>query len=451
MAKLNVWKRLFPSGARASMHVNTHEGATAQKVNPRLELRRTVLTCLLWEDTFYEKGSKITERVADLVTKNKAEDVAALAVEAREKMQLRHVPLFLVRELARRKGAGTLVAETLDRVIRRADELGEFVALYWTPRKQPLSAGVKRGLAKAFTKFDAYQLAKYNRDGVVKLRDVLFLSHAKPINAEQAALWKRLVENTLESPDTWEVALSAGKDKRETWERLLREEKLGGMAALRNLRLMLASGVDPKLIAARLEKGIARALPFRFVTAARYAPKLEDAIEKAMLKGIAAFEKLPGSTGLLVDVSGSMDSQLARKGETKRMDAAAGLAILLREVAADFEAATFSEKCVTIPPRRGFALRDAIVNSQAHSSTYLKRALEELRDKCGWEKLDRVVVITDEQSHDGIAPAWTPKAYVVNVAPYQHGVSYGNGWTHIDGWSERIVDYIATIESESAE
>jgi hypothetical protein len=447
MAKLNVWKRLFPSETRAK----THEGAVAQKVNPRLELRRTVLTCLLWEDTFYEKGSKIAERIADLVTKNKPEDVAALAVEARDKMQLRHVPLFLVRELARRKGAGTLVAETLDRAIQRADELGEFVALYWTPRKQPLSAGVKRGLAKAFTKFDAYQLAKYNRDGVVKLRDVLFLSHAKPINAEQAALWKRLVENTLDPPDTWEVALSAGKDKRETWERLLCEEKLGGMAALRNLRLMLASGVDPNLIAARLEKGIARALPFRFVTAARHAPKLEDAIEKAMLKGIAGFEKLPGSTGLLVDVSGSMDSQLARKSETKRMDAAAGLAILLREVAADFEAATFSEKCATIPPRRGFALRDAIVNSQAHSSTYLKCALEELRDKRGWENLDRVIVITDEQSHDGIAPSWTPKAYVVNVAPYQHGVSYGNGWTHIDGWSERVVDYVAATESESVE
>jgi hypothetical protein len=449
MAKLNVWKRLFPSGIRASIHVNTHEGAVAQKVGPYRELRRTVMTCLLWEDTFYEKGNKIAERIADLVTKNKSEDVAALAREARDKMQLRHAPLFLVRELARRKGAGRLVAETLEAVIQRADELSEFVALYWTPRKQPLSAGVKRGLAKAFTKFDAYELAKYNRDGIVKLRDVLFLSHAKPSNAEQAALWKRLAENTLESPDTWEVALSAGKDKRETWERLLREEKLGGMAALRNLRLMLASGVDPKLVAARLEKGIARALPFRFVTAARYAPKLEEAIEKAMLKGIAGIEKLPGSTGLLIDVSGSMDAQLARKSETSRIDAAAGLAILLREVADAVEIATFSETCVTLPPRRGFALRDAIAGSQPHSSTYLKRALIELREKRDWEKLDRVIVITDEQSHDGIATAWTPKAYVVNVAPYQHGVSYGNGWTHIDGWSDRVVDYIAATESDS--
>lgn len=442
MAKMNVWKRMFP--------VRTHEGAVAQKVDAKRELRRSVLTCLLWEDTFYEKGNDIAKRIAELVAKDKPEDVAALACEAREKMQLRHAPLFLVRELARRKGAGPLVAESLETVIQRADELGEFVALYWKEKKQPLSAGAKRGLARAFTKFDAYQLAKYDRDAVVKLRDVLFLCHAKPKDAEQAAVWKKLVENTLEPPDTWEVGLSAGKDKRENFERLLREGKLGGMAVLRNLRLMWAAGVDPKLIRERLDKGVARALPFRFVTAARHAPKLEEAIEKAMLKGIAGLEKLAGSTGLVVDVSGSMNYKLSKKGETTRMDAAAGLAILLREKAEEFSIATFSDACVELPARRGFALRDAIVGSQAHSGTYLKRALSRLAEKDEWRKLDRVIVITDEQSHDGILPAWTARAYVVNVAPYKHGVSYGNGWTHIDGWSERIVDYIAASEVETA-
>jgi 60 kDa SS-A/Ro ribonucleoprotein len=442
MAKMNVWKRMFP--------VRTHEGAVAQKVDAKREIRRTVLTCLLWEDTFYEKGSDIAKRIAELVARNKPEVVAVLAREAREKMQLRHAPLFLTRELARRKGAGPLVAETLEHVIQRADELGEFVALYWKEKKQPLSAGVKRGLAKAFTKFDAYQLAKYDRESVVKLRDVLFLCHAKPKDEAQAALWKNLVENTLEPPDTWEVALSAGKDKRENFERLLREGKLGGLAVLRNLRLMLASGVDPKLIRERLDKGVARALPFRFVTAARHAPKLEDALEKAMIKGIAGFESLAGSTGLVVDVSGSMNYKLSKKGETTRMDAAAGLAILLREKAEDFAIATFSDACIELPPRRGFALRDAIVGSQAHSGTYLKRALTQLQEKREWRELQRLIVITDEQSHDGILPAWTPRAYVVNVAPYKHGISYGNGWTHIDGWSERIVDYLAAVEAEAA-
>jgi 60 kDa SS-A/Ro ribonucleoprotein len=449
MTKMNVWKRMFPAQARLA---RTHEGAVAQRVDAKRELRRMVLTCLLWEDAFYEKGSEIASRIAALAATNKPEDVAALACEARDAMQLRHAPLFLVRELARRKGAGSLVAESLERVIQRADELGEFVALYWKEKKQPLSAGAKRGLARAFTKFDAYQLAKYDSDrvGVVKLRDVLFLCHAKPKDAEQAAVWKKLVENTLESPDTWEVALSAGKDKRENFERLLREGKLGGMAVLRNLRLMLAAGVEPLLIRERLEKGVARALPFRFVTAARHAPKVEDAIERAMLKGIAGLGGLAGSTGLVVDVSGSMDGKLSKKGETTRMDAAAGVAILLREKAEDFCIATFSDGCVELPPRRGFALRDAIVGSQAHSGTYLKRALENLREKRAWRELSRIIVITDEQSHDGILDAWTPRAYVVNVAPYKYGISYGRGWTHVDGWSERIVDYIAAVEEEAA-
>jgi hypothetical protein len=132
------------------------------------------------------------------------------------------------------------------------------------------------------------------------------------------------------------------------------------------------------------------------------------------------------------------------------MDAAAGLAILLREKAEDFAIAAFSEACVELPPRRGFALRDAIAGSQAHSGTYLKRALTELRDKQEWSELDRLIVITDEPSHDGILPAWTPRAYVVNVAPYEYGIAYGNKWTHIDGWSERIVDYIAAVEAEAA-
>ncbi len=443
MAKMNVWKRMFP--------VRTHEGAVAQQVSPKLELRRTVLTCLLWEDTFYEKGGATAARVAELVRENKPEDVAALAREARDKMQLRHVPLFLVRELARRKGTGPLVAETLEHVIQRADELGEFVALYWKQKKEPLSAGVKRGLARAFPKFDAYQLAKYNRESVVKLRDVLFLCHAKPKDEEQAAAWKKLVAASLEAPDTWEVALSAQKSKKETFERLLEEGKLGEMAVLRNLRLMLATGVSLKLIRQRLEKGVSRALPFRFVTAARYAPKLEDALESALLKAVAGLPELAGSTGLLVDVSGSMNAALSKKSETTRMDAAAGLAILLREKAEQFSLATFSDSCVELPPRRGFALRDAIVESQAHASTYLKRALTHLSNQPDWKKLNRLIVITDEQSHDGILPAWTARGYVVNVAPYKHGLSYGNGWTHIDGWSERIVDYIAAVEAESAD
>src|SRR5213593_1255981 len=162
MARLNTLNLNF--GPR------THEGAPARHISPELQLRRSVLACLLWESQFYEDGVEIGGRIAELVPKVAAEKVAALAVEAREQMKLRHAPLLLVREMARHKTHRAPVSETLARVIQRADELAEFLAIYWAEgsargnrRNAPLSAQVKKGLAAAFSTFDEYQLAKYDR------------------------------------------------------------------------------------------------------------------------------------------------------------------------------------------------------------------------------------------------------------------------------------------------
>src|SRR6266568_6692640 len=201
MARLNMLNLNF--GPR------THQGAPARHISPELQLRRSVLACLLWESQFYEDGIEIAGRIAELVPKVAVEKVAALAIEAREQMKLRHAPLLLVREMARHATHRALVAETMVRVIQRADELAEFVAIYWKDGRAPLSGQVKKGLAAAFPKFDEYALAKYDREGVVRLRDVLFLCHAKPRDAAQAAVWKRLVDGELATPDTWEVALSS--------------------------------------------------------------------------------------------------------------------------------------------------------------------------------------------------------------------------------------------------
>jgi 60 kDa SS-A/Ro ribonucleoprotein len=148
-------------------------------------------------------------RIAQLVPKVVPERVAALAVEAREQMKLRHAPLLLVREMARHKTHLALVSETLARVIQRADELAEFVAIYWKDGRVPLSGQVKKGLAAAF-QFDEYQLAKYDRGGPIKLRDVLLRCHAKPRDQVQAGIWKKLIWGRLSAPDTWEVVLSSG-------------------------------------------------------------------------------------------------------------------------------------------------------------------------------------------------------------------------------------------------
>jgi 60 kDa SS-A/Ro ribonucleoprotein len=437
MAKLNILKLSHIAPVR------THECGPAKAITPEQALRRSVLACMLWEDEFYEEGVRIAGRIRELVPKVDAAKVAALATEARESMKLRHVPLLLVREMARHASHRSLVAQTLTRVIQRADELSEFMAIYWADGRAPLSGQVKKGLAAAFTKFDEYALAKYDRAGVVRLRDVLFLCHAKPKDTDQAGLWRRLIEGNLFTPDTWEVALSGGGDKRAHWERLLAEQRLGALALLRNLRNMKAAGVSEEAVVNALSAmKTERVLPFRFLAAARYAPQWEEALEQAMLKAVAGREKLAGRTVLLVDISGSMDAPLARRSEMVRMDAACGLAVLLREVCEAVEVYSFSDKLVLVPPRRGFALRDAIVASQPHGGTQLGHALGKLRD--GY---DRIIVITDEQAHDRV-PAPHGRGYVVNVASARNGVGYG-AWTHIDGWSEAVVDYIRSLEVEA--
>jgi hypothetical protein len=183
----------------------THEGAKARAFTPEQQLRRALLNCMLWEDQFYEDGVAIAERIAALVPKVKPPAVAALAIEARENMKLRHAPLLVVREMARHETHRGLVADTLERVIQRPDELTEFLAIYWADalgpmqqrKKAAVSAQVKKGLARAFAKFDAYQLAKYDREGAVRLRDVLFITHAKPKDTAQEKVWKDLIDGTL--------------------------------------------------------------------------------------------------------------------------------------------------------------------------------------------------------------------------------------------------------------
>src|SRR5437879_5253746 len=202
MARLNLMN--------LSRGLRTHEAAPARHISIELQLRRSLLACLLWESQFYEDGVEIAGRIAELVPKVEPERVAALAVEAREQMKLRHAPLLLVREMARHKTHRAPVSETLARVIQRADELAEFVAMYWKDGRVPLSGQVKKGLAGAFPKFDEYQLAKYDRCGPIKLRDVLFLCHAKPRDAAQAGVWKQLTWGRLPAPDTCEATMSPG-------------------------------------------------------------------------------------------------------------------------------------------------------------------------------------------------------------------------------------------------
>lgn len=426
----------------------THEGAPAIRVGAEKQLRRSVLSCLLWEKEFYEDGEDISQRVAALVPQVAPEKVALLAIEAREKMKLRHIPLFLVREMARYDSHRPFVKDALAKVVQRGDEPAEFLAIYFGKEKQPIAHSVRKGLGLALQKFNEYELAKYDRAKAVKLRDVFRLVRPHPANAVQSELWRKAVKGELATPDTWEVALSAedGIPKKEKWERLLAENRLGALALLRNLRNLHDAGVDRAPVRAALEAmSTYRVLPFRFIAAARATPHWEPVLESKMFESVAGLPKLRGHTAILVDVSGSMDNPLSARSDMRRMDAGYGVAVVGRELCDEVDIFSFSNRLESVPPRRGFALRDALDGSQSHGGTYLGDAVRK-----AWEKLrpDRMVVITDEQAHDHVTyPDGLERGYVINVASYRNGVGYGK-WTHIDGFSEAVFAYIAALESE---
>jgi hypothetical protein len=423
--------------------VFTHEGGRAKNITPAQALRRSVMSCLLWEDGFYEDGKTHADRVAELCGEVSPLSIASIAIEARGSFHLRHISLFLACQLAERHtDCCSLVRSTIRDIIQRVDEIPELVALWWKDGKRPLSNQMKKGLADAFRKFNAYEFQKYaNRDGAVKLRDVMFLVHPKPSSPEQAEMFKAIADKTLPPADTWEVALSSGADKGETFTRLLREGKLGYLALLRNLRNMVDAQVDMSLLRAAIisRRGASRVLPFRYVAAARACPSLENEIDIALCEAVAQLPRLPGRTVVLVDVSGSMSAVLSSKSDMRRIDAAAALACIVN--AEQLRVFSFADSLVEVPPRRGMAGVDAIRRSQPHGGTYLGQAVTEINSL----PHDRLIVITDEQTADIVPDPVAKHAYMINAASNEKGVGYGK-WTHIDGWSDGVLRFISEQE-----
>lgn len=479
--------------------VRTAQGAPAEMQAVEDELRRVVGSCMLFEDIHYTKGVEVAERIRTLAVATDPDVVAGIAIETRK--LLRHAPLWLALTLLGRNYDKT--AETIAAVCQRADDMTEIVAMYWHLNKDrvqtlkrgkgfqgrqhfttvikqaPLANQLKRGLAMAFPKFNAYQLAKYDREGTeVRLRDVYFLTH--PLAAAdretrgRLVIWKQLIADTkgklrarpLPTPDTWETALSAGKDARKTWERLIAEGKLGTIALLRNLRNMEQAGVKAATISNALEAAsVERVLPHQFVAAATACPGFEGELEALMFRNLAEYDKLDGDTLLIDDTSGSMDHAISAKSEMTRLDAAAQLTMMVREICARVTVyatagndRTREHATMKMPSRRGFALRDALKathhtaeNSLGGGGIFLVQCLRYIKEQEHNKKFARVIVFTDEVDCDRKlnakdAPILGRENYLVNVSSEAAVLPLADDWHRVNGFSDKLVDYIRYAE-----
>lgn len=461
MSKLNP--RIKPAPKFDTERLAGSSGALAARQSNVALLRRAVLANLLWEDVAYMDGVSVANEIKRLIPLCPAIDVYNIALEARLMQKLRHTPLFIAVEMCKYPEHKMFVKDLLPQIITRADMLTDFLAIYWKDGKKPIANQVKKGLELAFHNFNEYKLAKYDRDAAIKLRDVMFLVHAKPKNQYEQELFKKVADRTLTPPETWEVLLSRGEDKKATWTKLITEKKIGGLAMLRNIANMQRACVDRKII----QEGLANLrssmlLPLDFWKAARINPDFERDIEDAMIEAYKNLPKLPGKTLFIVDVSGSMGYLTSGNSTFNRMDQACAMAILAANQCEDYELiATAGNDCSRIQasewiqyPKRGFALAPQIMDTRrviGGGGIFTRQCLEWCGNKFKDQKFDRIIIFSDSQDCDypnkRIPKPFGTYNYIVDVSAHTKGVNYKGVWTaEVSGWSEHFLTYIAALE-----
>ena len=310
-------------------------GGQAYAQSNELALVSLLLTSFV-NDQFYKNAQttladlkKLSEKIKD------KEFVAKSAIYARDKFGMRSVTHALAAELTSQLNGAEWGKDFYNKVVVRVDDMTEILSYYLaykTEKNNPkFPNALKKGFAKAFDKFDGYQLAKYKGENKeVKLVDIVNLVHPVPTQRNLEAL-QLLVKGELKNTQTWESKLSAVGQQAESeedlaelksnaWSELIETKKIGYFALLRNLRNIITQSPQSvkaaceMLVDERLIKN-SRVLPFRFATAYDEINKIGSskevrdvlmAINQSLEVSVQNVPKFDGETLVVMDVSGSM-------------------------------------------------------------------------------------------------------------------------------------------------
>jgi hypothetical protein len=303
-------------------------GGKAYKESAELELVSLLLTSFV-EDKFYESADSQLTRLTGLAEQIKDKTfLAKVAIYARNEFGMRSITHALAGEIVRLVKGEEWVKRAIEKIVYRPDDMSEILAYYVGKYGKPIPNSLKKGLARAFGKFDAYSLGKYrceNKD--IKLVDIVNLVHPMPSDKNRSAL-EQLVAGTLTNKLTWESKLtSVGQEtdedeknaaKGRAWDELLREKKLGYMALIRNIRnIEQYAGTEEtlKMLCESIENRDAiiksKVFPFTIAGAMQYANNRNvlASLSKALDYSLSNIPQLPGKTCIVLDTSGSMSGK----------------------------------------------------------------------------------------------------------------------------------------------
>lgn len=503
---------------QASQKEEMLSGGQGFKMTPEMELYACTCASILTPQYYTPNTNDQINKIKTLIRKCDPVFVAQLAVYARTQMNLRTIPMVLTVELAKCHRGDNLLRRLAGKVISRADEITELLSYYVKANSlEPkfveskgghnvekkvykLSNQLRKGIADSFFKFDEYQFAKYNRDGEIKLRDALFLTHPKPRTEAQKVLFEKIAQDNLSTPYTWETQLSKagqeGKDKKVVWEELIQSGKIGYMAMIRNLRNFLDAGVSEiwlNKVADRIadpdEVRNSKQFPFRFLSAYRsigggpasnwggnditsnnslFTPILLESLEKAVLISIENIPMLANNTVLVAtDVSGSMQQTISEKSTVQNYDIGALLGMLVQARVPNSVIGMFGDnwKVLTDAPVENVLAATNEVHSREGEVGYATHGYKVLSWALRLKKtFDRVFIFTDGQMYGrgnsdlrGVNEKWKlykstinpyAKLYLFNLGSYgQTPIDLKQDDVHmITGWNDSIFNILESIE-----
>lgn len=474
-----------------TMKTTNISGHVAYKMSDKAKLVSQVLTSFFNEKKYYGDNSNELIELATKLANKEPKFVSSLAVYARKVYHLRSVSHVLTCIVAHEQPSKKFIDRTVNGVVERADDLTEIIACYLNMYATKDSNGLhiknlpnsfKKAMSKAMNKFNEFSFAKYKKDDAsVKMKDVVKMVHPKPINDSQGKIFKKILNDNLETPITWETELSAKGNNKETWEGLIEGNKVGYMALLRNLRNILNAQPDNlskvlNKLGDKNEVARSKQLPFRFYSAYREiehnvfaGTKVLDTLEDAIEHSITNMPTLCGSTAIFIDSSGSMDYRLSDKSDVKYYDIAKLLGVLATRMCEDASVFTFhsgyswySSSNSNSTEKVSVSKRDGIL-SQVNSKFRSANGGTSMEDPFKYIiknglKFDRIVILSDNEVNRGSSTIQTyadeyrrnfnPKLWVhaIDLAGYGTQQFIGGYTNIIAGWSEKVLEFINIVE-----
>lgn len=454
----------------ATIKTTNKSGHAAYGMSEKSKLVTQVLTSFFNEKKFYGDNSSEIQKTIRNVIKQDAKFVSNLAVFARREFNMRSISHILVAYLAHEIEGKPFVRQTVKGVSLRGDDVTEIMACYISLFDKPIPNALKKGINDVLQGFDEYTLAKYKGNGKsVKMRDLLCLCRPTPKTNAQSDMWKRLLEDKLEIPMTWETELSANGNNAETWEKLIDSGKVGYMALLRNLRnIVKANPTNIEKVMKDIENPEkvkkSKQLPFRFLSAYKSVyniggSKVFDALEAAIDASVDNLPHIPGTTVIAIDTSGSMGSAISAKSDIRCCDISMMLGVIANRICENAIVYTFD----TDLKKKAFSTRNGIIYTVMHEAhagddTMMNLPFEQMiRDGV---KAERIIVISDNECNGGywrntVQPLADEYRRTTGNDIWVHAIDlqgYGTQQFHgaktniIAGWSEKVFDFIQIAE-----